>query len=421
MLLKSLKVKNFKSFKELEVNFEKFNVIIGANASGKSNLLQVLRFMRDIQNYGLENAVSLQGGVTYLRNANTPGAQEIVLEVTFETDLSTEPARYFFRGFGPETQLGVSEVTYQITLNTTATGRSVRLANEKLSFKLEFYTEFTDKVDRRRSFIEKTRQVMISYTRTKGRIVPDFSQLEGLERRPGELLESRLRIGGKLTLLERPPFFPSFTIRRRWFDSIAIYDFDPKLPKRGASITAKAELEESGSNLSLVLSKIIEDSHRKNSLGNLIVDLLPFVRKLKIQRMPDNSMLFKLQERYLGNKYLPASLLSDGTINVTALVVALYFQPRPITIIEEPERNIHPELLGKVVQMMKQAPQKQVIVTTHNPEVVKGVSLEQILLIYRDREGFSTITKPSDNETVRNFIESGMTVDRLFVKGLLGP
>ena len=295
MFLRSLRVKNFKSFKELEVSFGKFNVIIGANASGKSNLLQVLRFMRDIQNYGLENAISLQGGITYLRNANISGSQEISLEVTFGTDLALEPARYFFRGFSPEVQLGVSEVTYQITLNTTATGRGVRLANEKMSFKLEFHTEFVDKVDRRRSYLEKTREVTISYSRIKGRIVPDFSELRDLQLRPGELHESRLRISSRLTLLERPPFFPVFTMRRRWFDSIAIYDFDPKLPKRGASITAKAELEESGSNLSLVLSKIIEDNRKRNSLGNLIVDLLPFVRKLRIQRMPDNSMLFKLQ------------------------------------------------------------------------------------------------------------------------------
>ena len=106
---------------------------------------------------------------------------------------------------------------------------------------------------------------------------------------------------------------------------------------------------------------------------------------------------------------------------MTALVVALYFQPRPITIIEEPERNIHPQLIGKVVQMMKQAPQKQVIVTTHNPEVVKSVPLEELLLIYRDNEGFSTVTKPSDNSIVRNFIESGMSTDKLFTKDLLGP
>jgi predicted ATPase len=418
--IKSLRASNFKSFKDLYVEFGKFNAIIGANAAGKSNLIQTIRFLRDIQNYGLENAVSLQGGVAYLRNANITTAQEISLEVVFQTDPAMEAARFYFRGAGPDMQFTVSEITYEIALRTTATGRSVRLSHEKMSYRVEFYNTVPDKVERNRSIVEKVKEVVIPFEKVKGRITPDLSQMEDLQMR-NEFIYGSPRLGAKITLLERPPYFPGHSFRRRWFDSIAVYDFDPKLPKRGSPITAKAELEENGSNLSLVLSKIIEDSKKKNSISNLISDLLPFVKKLRIQRMPDNSMLFKLQERYLSSKYLPASLLSDGTINVTALVVALYFQPRPITIVEEPERNIHPQLIGKVVQMMKQAPEKQVIITTHNPEVVKSVDLGELLLIYRESDGSSRITRPADNQTVQRFIESGMSADRLFTKDLLGP
>ena len=59
MSLKRIEVTNFKSFKELKVNLGKFNVIIGANASGKSNFVHIFEFLRDITATGLDNAVSV--------------------------------------------------------------------------------------------------------------------------------------------------------------------------------------------------------------------------------------------------------------------------------------------------------------------------------------------------------------------------
>ena len=62
MAIRRLKVSNFRSFNELDVELGDFNVLIGANASGKSNFVEVFRFLRDIRNYGLSSAVAMQGG-----------------------------------------------------------------------------------------------------------------------------------------------------------------------------------------------------------------------------------------------------------------------------------------------------------------------------------------------------------------------
>src|SRR5262245_31412958 len=68
MALTRLSLSNFKSFRHVSVQFGKFTVLIGANASGKSNFVQAIRFLRDIAQYGLANSVSLQGGIEYLSN-----------------------------------------------------------------------------------------------------------------------------------------------------------------------------------------------------------------------------------------------------------------------------------------------------------------------------------------------------------------
>lgn len=66
--ISKIRVSNFRSFGDLEVELGNFNVVIGANASGKSNFVQIFRFLRDVAIYGLEDAISLQGGAEYLCN-----------------------------------------------------------------------------------------------------------------------------------------------------------------------------------------------------------------------------------------------------------------------------------------------------------------------------------------------------------------
>ena len=203
-------------------------------------------------------------------------------------------------------------------------------------------------------------------------------------------------------------------------EDVAIYDFDPKLPKKAMPITAKAELEEDGSNLAIVLKRIMEDESAKRNFANLLQDLLPFVVDLDVERFADKSLLFSLREKFAENKPVPASFISDGTINVAALIVALYFEKKPVAIFEEPERNVHPHLISRIVGMMKEASQrKQVIVTTHNPEVVKNADVADVHLVSRDADGFSTITKPSQQEDVKAFLQNEIGLEELFVQNLL--
>jgi predicted ATPase len=54
MFIKKITLKNFKSFKELSINLNNFNVLIGANNSGKSNFIQVFRFIKDLVKYGFK-------------------------------------------------------------------------------------------------------------------------------------------------------------------------------------------------------------------------------------------------------------------------------------------------------------------------------------------------------------------------------
>ena len=69
MKLSKIEIKNFKSFEDISLDLNDFNVLIGACASGKSNFIEIFRFIKDISD-DFERAISKHGGDYYLKNFN---------------------------------------------------------------------------------------------------------------------------------------------------------------------------------------------------------------------------------------------------------------------------------------------------------------------------------------------------------------
>lgn len=88
MLIEHIHVRNFKSIKEATLNLEPLTVIVGANAAGKSNIINVFRFISNIITVGIDNAIALQGGIPYLTNACLKKGTPI--EISFTVNLSIE-------------------------------------------------------------------------------------------------------------------------------------------------------------------------------------------------------------------------------------------------------------------------------------------------------------------------------------------
>jgi len=416
-MIKKIKLKNFKNFNDLEISLGNFNVVIGANASGKSNFVQIFRFLKEVKTEGLNNAISMQGGVDYLRNINIPLNENFTICIVFGKKFTkTIEERNI--------EIRIEETVYEFALRFKGKqkgGPGFEISEDRLSQKCEFFDKNNG---------EKIGEGTISLINEKGKIEV-FP--EGLDRIciKEEDIYPRLsilktfkedKLSPNALLFQNSLYMSAFLQDMdNIFNRISIYDFDPKLAKKATPISGKAELEEDGSNLSIVLKNIMENKEERRRLFNLVKNVLPFINNIDIDKSMDKSLLLKFQEIYFSNTFLPASLISDGTINITGLIIALYFKEDILTIIEEPERNIHPSLISKIVLMMKEASEKkQIIVTTHNPEIIKYAGLENIFLLSRDRKGFSTISKPPDKEEVKIFLKNEIGIEELFVQNLLG-
>ncbi len=415
MAIRKIRVRNFKSFNDLEVELHNFNVVIGANASGKSNFINIFKFLRDIVDHGLDNAISLQGDIGYLRNVNVGDRESFSIEITSEFK---KDARILFKSKGAGfVGVKVSEIVYGFALEFIRAKNGYKITEDKLTISCELLRPGKQKTKK-----EVLGNGKFGLANIKGELRSEFEIPKDINLVEEDIFPfSRVvkALPEKVLMLETPFMRIPFEVSDM-FQDVAIYNFDPKLPKKAIPITGKTELEEDGSNLAIVLKNIIDDKGSRKRFSNLIRDFLPFVESLGVEKFADRSLLVRLKETYSKGKFLPAFLLSDGTIYINALIIALYFGKNPLVIIEEPERSIHPYLMSRIIEMMKEmSERKQIIITTHNPEIVKHSPLEDILFISRDKDGFSIISRPGESEDLNIFMKNEMGIDELYVQNLL--
>jgi predicted ATPase len=420
MPIQHIHVENFKSFSELDIDLSRFNVVIGSNAAGKSNFISIFKFLRDIAKHGIVNAIAMQGGSEYLQNTKIGPSHDLRIKVDFQPDHNLDILERQDTGLS---LLAIQSClsSYEFALRFAPRGDGFSITKDRIILGCEVMSGKREN----KHIIDKQSigHGEIRVTREGGKItygvdLPECCPLS--ERDIIPLCFRGKHLPEKTLLLETPYAFP-LTYDEKFFNRIAVYDIDPNLMKKGVAITGKWELEEDAGNLALVLKNIIGDPEKKRKFSNLLRDVLPFIEDFSVEKFMDISLVLTLREKYTKNHDLPSPSLSDGTMTMFALIIALYFEDKPFIIIEEPVSHIHPFLVARVISMMKESSKrKQVMITTHTTEVVKHAALEHLLLISRDLEGFSVISRPADKEEVRTFLENEIGIEELYVQNLLG-
>ena len=415
MPIREIAVSNFKSFRQLAIQPDNFNIIIGSNASGKSNFIQIFKFIRDIAKYGLDNAISLQGGVEYLRNTIIGPDMPFSFRIVYSLEEKMEEVIGLWNGI--PVSFEPFEILYEFELSFSDGGEYYEITRDLLVISGNFFVSGEQAA---KELGAGTISLTLLDSVLHYHIHPPVGlDISGADLFP-HLFQKKDLPAGRL-IMNQPLSVPGIPPMEWIFRGMKVFDFDPMLLKKAVPIMGKTELEKDGGNLAIVIKKIIDNPEKKREFSVLIKEMLPFVDDIAVEKFMDMSLFLKMKEIYSKDKYLPASFISDGTLNICALIIALYFENRPVTIIEEPERNIHPYLISRLVEMLKDAARsKQIIITTHNPEMVKNVNIEDILLISRDDEGFSRISRPASIQEIRDFLESEIGIEELFIQNLLG-
>lgn len=429
MRIKSIEVKNFKSFRHVQLELSKFNVLIGPNAAGKSNFINIFRFFRDIIHDGLDNAISIQGGSDYLRNVKLRDKENYFsykITITPDKDFKFERAKA-----GILYHLEIFEVEYEFSLDINEEASEYEIISDRMTQRFRVYQVNPEDIEFIASSAFYINKSKTDFNIEFDELVPEvkltsedlkhvfFIGYEALIQ--NKKLLSRRKLASSL-LIEMPLYFaPYIENLKSDIERMSIYDFQPKLPKQATSFEGKAELEETGENLAIVLKKIMSGADKRRMLYNLLNHIIPYIENIEVKKVLDQYLQIYLKETYSGDKDLPAFLLSDGTIFILTIIISLYFENKPFIIFDEAGRRIHPNLISKLTDMMEDASNyKQIIISTHNPQIVKNIKLEHLIFLSRDEDGYTAISRPHEKQEIQTFLSNEIGIDELFVQNLLG-
>lgn len=352
MLLKSIKINGLLSFKDVELEMRPLNVLIGPNAAGKSNLIEVMALLQATPR-DLAGFFRRSGGIAdWLWKGTEPAAAPVgTLAALVEYDAERMPLRYV---------LSLAELGPQFDI------AEERLENER--------SRYSSQPEPFRFF-----QVSNGY----GRLAVDWRDGDGLSQEDGSPQRQTQPIRredltpGQSVLRERkdPSLYREMHFVARQFDDIRLYrewnmgrSSAIRRPQPTDAITEF--LEEDFSNLSLMLNQL-EGGVALPFIEEQLKQFYETYDRVGVSIQANTAQLW-IREKGLSSA-VPATRLSDGTLRFLALLTILcHPEPPPLICIEEPELGLHPDIMRQVAKLLLKASERtQLIVTTHSAGLVE--------------------------------------------------
>jgi predicted ATPase len=389
-LLTCLELRDFKGFRDARIDLKGFNLLIGANAAGKSNIRDALRFLHGIsRGYSLAETLGgrYQDGVQVWSGIRG-GSRDICRKGSSSFSLTTAIRNY----------------RYRIKIEVPRKRASApRLAEEGL---FRGSTELYSTRRPQNSGQDHIDVLMIGggnykrgHKQTMARSAPALTRIEEwLDDADRNDFRAGWLLDGARRMLE--------TLRGMRFMDIA--PDATRIP----SIPGETQLGERGENLSSVIQHLCEDQERKQVLASWLEQLTPMdVVDFDFATDASGRILVELVEAD-GTK-ISANSASDGTLRFLALLAALTeSEPGRTYFLEEIDNGLHPTRLDLLMQLIENHTADSriaIIATTHSPPLLRLLGphrLDQGFVCWRpEGHNEARITRVADIEAITQVLE----------------
>jgi predicted ATPase len=427
-MLAEFRLENFKSYQKAALPLASLTLLIGANASGKSNVLEALRFLSWLAQdhklssirYEVQQSDDIfRGTVEDLPHRGAGG---------FRFGCRVLPPPSFIEAGEPS---AVTNWRDEFKLAIAVREEELRITEESISGpdeKVPLYWVI-------HSANELGHDIRVAYNnfahgRTKPQITCSDQQLVLLQLQSAARFELRHTMAQKL--------IPAIT--QAYQSVLADILFLDPVPKvmRGYSFKGEKQLRGDGRNLSGVLYDLWQTKNNQTELLELIASLPEQnITSLGFLQTPRGEVMVSLTESFGGEKKaMDAPLLSDGTLRVLAVAAALLSAPRgSMVVIEEIDNGVHPsraQIMMNGIRRLATQRGLRVLLTTHNPALMDALpdeALGDVVFCFRDPEGgHSRLVRLADLERAPSLLAQGSlgdlvtagTLDR-FVKARPAP
>ncbi|HWE83783.1 MAG TPA: AAA family ATPase [Terracidiphilus sp.] len=413
-MISELKIRNFKSLESVDLKLGHFNLLVGANASGKSNFLDALRFLQGISSNGLSIDEILDGRPPSSTRERWPGIRGGAKSVAFRKPDATQAASV-------ELHVILGGPVFLTNLGGDAVyGLDISLAGDNPIFREQSLHLGDEVFD-----LQPPKQAQQDEMDKGG---TDWSKISILPivARTGRRVWADVRISEpKLDDRSVGYFDRLYKVADLASNNLADMQFLDPLPTALRDYSQKVvRLGENGEGFAALIHEI-ESNGSKPALLEWLKELRPDeVDDIYALEGLNNDFMLAVKE---GNKEFRAPVLSEGTLRFIALAAA-FFQPSmpKVLIIEEIEKGLHPSRLRLLLELMRSQSKRtgtQVFATTHSPTLLNWLTEEDrktTFVCTRDAaSGATKMRALSDVPKLEELIQKSYNLDQLFEEGWL--
>lgn len=393
MRLNSIHINHFKSLSDIKLeSLSPLTLLIGANGVGKSNLIDALRFLRDMVVEGLDHAISKRSGIITIRQHSPRKPYNVSIKISFTEKLKDGLT---WQGYYEITIVSLSRGNYQV---------------ERESAKW-YEQEYEYEDDRAISLglIEKKFSRDVDGILTINGIAGKF-----------KLPKDQPALGSRGTFGKVAAPITDFLSRFR-FSSIF-----PNTLREPSRPDTDRLLKESGENWASVIKALKRTSMGKHSLERvreMMQVVMPTLQDVSVRtagaylvpqfRVKDN-------DKSAAHDFDPVQI-SDGTLRIFGILLALYQNPAPPFIaLEEPEQTVHPAILSMLSEAFREVSERtQLLITTHSPYLVDFFAAEEIRIV--SMQNGKTRISPIKSSQVESIKENLISLQELMMAEGLMP
>jgi len=399
-MLTRIEIDGFKTFEDFGLDLGPFVVILGPNASGKSNLFDAIRLLSHLAGTDLRTAVkTLRGEPQELFRKKADGSS--VTRMAFAVELLLAPEVQ--DPWGDTVKISHSRVRYEVEIERRKDDRGI----ERLVVAREEAKPILGKTEKwqpkKQELSAQFRQLFLKY----GRRTPWLTTGESDGKRSfkinqdGRKGRTRPAEAAEATVLSSitSAEFPHLYALREEMRSWRFLQLDPNALRRPSPTTAALELEPDGANLATVLARIQAETatqtRPKGDLADIAADLtslIPGVVGVSIEEDEKNRE-YRIDIDMRDGHHFSSRVVSDGTLRVLALLTLLHDpKHRGLVCFEEPENGVHPFRLKAMIERLRelvtdptseevdeQEPLSQMLLNSHSPVVLSCLQKDEAM------------------------------------------
>lgn len=424
--IEGFRVENYRSLKNIGLGrlsmlhpgdpLTPITAVIGKNGVGKSALFDALGFLSDCLKFGAEEACNIKGRGGFDRIRSQGAGEPIGFEIYYRETEDTWP------------------VGYLVDIDSDDSGRPF-VSSE---FLVQYREEAGASGVHMFLLMEQGAGVAWKGSSSGRRIVgnginPWFMR-EAIQRmRQGdrdaeiELIDMRDKERLAIATLGALKQHPRITSFRHFLEGWHLSYFTPGSARQLPLAGSQKYMNSSGDNLANVV-QFMKENHPENFeiVLRRIADRIPGIDKIDTEISTDGRLLLRFDDKGFTDPFY-AQQMSDGTLKLFAYLIMLeHPHPPPFICIEEPENGLYPKLLEVLARefrdhAMREEGGSQVFVTTHQPYFVDGLAPEEVWILEKGEDGFSTIRRASDDPVVRSMTDEGLPLGSLWYSDYLDP